>query len=87
MLKVVIAAAASAALVVQTVAADVAAQQAKATVPSEDRVKELYFDAARAGRIDLLDDLIEPGMDVELRDAGFHTFDPPTTSNLRQWNC
>jgi ankyrin repeat protein len=30
--------------------------------------KELYFDAARAGRIDLLDGLIKAGLDPDARD-------------------
>jgi ankyrin repeat protein len=33
-----------------------------------ERIKELYFDAARAGRIDLLDGLIKAGLDPDARD-------------------
>src|ERR1700730_15474384 len=41
---------------------------AQSEPPSPEHVKELYFDAARAGRIDLLDGLIEAGMNPNEHD-------------------
>ncbi len=35
---------------------------AQSEPPSPEHIKELYFDAARAGRVDLLDGLIKAGM-------------------------
>src|SRR3979411_1364498 len=39
-----------------------------------EHVKELYFDAARAGRVDLLDGLIKAGVNPDERDP--HGFTP-----------
>lgn len=41
--------------------------------PSQDHIKELFFDAARQGRDDLLDGLIQSGMKPDERDAKGYT--------------
>jgi ankyrin repeat protein len=41
---------------------------AQSEPPSPEHVKELYFDAARAGRVDLLDGLIKAGMNPNEHD-------------------
>src|SRR5258708_32741994 len=57
-------------VIVQLAVAGAAAQEAKsAGALSPDRVKELYFDSAREGRVDLLEGLIKDGMSVDLRDS------------------
>ena len=38
-----------------------------------DHYKELYFDAARAGRVDLLEGMIKDGVPVDLRDSHGYT--------------
>src|SRR5260370_41402054 len=70
MLKDVMRAAALGVIVAQLVAAGAIAQETKSTSAlSPDRVKELYFDAAREGRVDLLEGLVKEGMSVDLRDS------------------
>src|SRR6266446_9594354 len=69
MLKDVMRAAALGVIVAQLVAAGTIAQETKSTSAlSPERVKELYFDAAREGRVDLLEGLVKQGMSVDLRD-------------------
>src|SRR6266446_3941789 len=69
MLQGVMRAAALGVAIAQLAIAGVAAQEAKsAAALSPDRVKQLYFDAAREGRVDLLEGLIKDGMRVDLRD-------------------
>src|SRR5712692_2875152 len=41
---------------------------AQSAPPSPEHVKELYFDAARAGRVDLLEGLIKAGMNPNEHD-------------------
>jgi ankyrin repeat protein len=41
--------------------------------PSQGHIKEIFFDAARAGRADLLDGLIQSGMKPDERDAKGYT--------------
>src|SRR5437879_4662107 len=41
--------------------------------PSQDHIKALFFDAARQGRDDLLDGLIQSGMKPDERDAKGYT--------------
>src|SRR5882757_283193 len=70
MLQGLMRAAAVGVFVVQLAATGAAAQETKSAASlSPDRVKELYFDAAREGRVDLLDGLIKDRMDVDLRDS------------------
>src|SRR4030088_2672915 len=44
-----------------------------AASPSQGHIKEIFFDAARAGRDDLLDGLIQSGMKPDERDAKGYT--------------
>ena len=70
MLQGPIRAAALGVLIVQLAAAGAAAQETKsAAFLSPERLKELYFDAAREGRVDLLDGLTRVGMAVDSRDS------------------
>src|SRR6266851_1648582 len=41
---------------------------AQSEAPSPEHIKELYFDAARTGRVDLLDGLIKAGMNPDEHD-------------------
>ncbi len=70
MLQSPIRAAALGMLIVQLAVGGAAAQEAASpALLSPDRLKELYFDAAREGRVDLLDGLIKVGgMTVDTRD-------------------
>jgi ankyrin repeat protein len=55
--------------IVQLTAAGAVAQDSTGVASlSPQRVKELYFDAAREGRVDLLAGLMKEGMGVDLRD-------------------
>jgi uncharacterized protein len=47
--------------------------QRDATSLSQDHIKEIFFDAARAGRYDLLDGLIRSGMKPDERDPHGYT--------------
>jgi ankyrin repeat protein len=47
--------------------------QHNAVSPGQDRIKEIFFDAARAGRDDLLDGLIRSGMKPDERDPHGYT--------------
>src|ERR1700730_14322527 len=47
--------------------------QHDAASPSQDQIKEIFFDAARAGRDDLLDGLIQSGMKPDERDPHGYT--------------
>src|SRR5260370_18465260 len=70
MLRGLVRAAALGVVVIHLAAAGAVAQETKSAAPlSPDRVKELYFDAAREGRVDLLEGLIKDGMSVDLRDS------------------
>lgn len=42
-------------------------------LPSAERLQELWFDAARAGRDDMISALLQAGVDIEVRDARGHT--------------
>jgi ankyrin repeat protein len=46
---------------------------AQAEPPTPEHAKELYFDAARAGRVDLLEGLIKAGIDPDVRDVHGYT--------------
>jgi hypothetical protein len=46
---------------------------AQAEPLTPEHAKELYFDAARAGRVDLLEGLIKAGMDPNVRDPHGYT--------------
>ena len=50
-----------------------ASVQHDAASPSQGHIKEIFFDAARAGRDDLLDGLIQSGMKPDERDAKGYT--------------
>jgi ankyrin repeat protein len=50
-----------------------ASAQHDAASPSQDHIKEIFFDAARQGRDDLLDGLIQSGMKPDERDAKGYT--------------
>src|SRR6266478_6577756 len=70
MLRSLVRGAALGVVVIHLSAAGAVAQETKSAAPlSPDRVKELYFDAAREGRVDLLEGLIKDGMGVDLRDS------------------
>src|SRR5579871_5830235 len=47
--------------------------QAQAEPPTPGHAQELYFDAARAGRVDLLQGLIKAGIDPDARDLHGYT--------------
>jgi hypothetical protein len=47
--------------------------RAQAAPPTPEHTKELYFDAARAGRVDLLQGLIKAGMNPDERDPHGYT--------------
>ena len=53
--------------------AAIAPGQRDAAGPSQDHIKEMFFDAARAGRYDLLDGLIQSGMKPDERDPHGYT--------------
>ena len=54
-------------------AAAAASGQGEAAGLSQDHIKEIYFDAARQGRDDLLDGLIKSGMKPDERDSHGYT--------------
>ncbi len=58
-------------------------------LPSPERLQELWFDAARSGRDDMIPALLQAGVDIEARDARGHSAlvlasynDQPSTTAL-----
>jgi ankyrin repeat protein len=56
--------------IVQLAVASAVGQETKNAISlSPDLVKQLYFDAAQEGRVDLLEASIKDGMNIDLRDS------------------